>query len=171
MAQISDHKNPWRQMLLSQPASYGGIIFHVEQGGRASGRRTVVHEYPKRDKPYAEDMGRAAIRFSFSGYLVYRPGNPIYEYTSQRIRLYNALEKPDSDTLVHPVFAPGGMLVQCERYTMTESRERGGYTVFEMSFVEAGAAVAAEGAINTAANAIQKAIGVEDFWLKSLVGL
>lgn len=130
---------------MSQPASFAGIIFHVEQGGRSSGRRTVMHEYPKRDKPYAEDMGRHAIRFNVSGYLIYRPSNPMYEYTSQRQSLYEALEKPEADNLVHPVFAPGGMQVMCEKYVMTESRERGGYTQFEMQFVEAGSGVLAGG--------------------------
>jgi prophage DNA circulation protein len=170
MGQISDHRNPWRTLLLDQPASFAGVIFHLEQGGRASGRRTVTHEYPKRDKPYAEDMGRMAIRFTISGYLVYRPGNPVYEYTSQRIRLYNALEKSDSDTLVHPVFAPGGMRVQCERYSMTESRERGGYTQFDMQFVEAGEASPAIGAaVNTISNVFSKATAVDNFWLQSVI--
>lgn len=164
MGQISDHVNPWRSILIGQPASFAGVIFHVEQGGRSSGRRTVTHEYPKRDQPYAEDMGKSAVRFQMSGYLVYRPGNPVYEYTSQRVRLYNALEKPDADTLVHPVFAPGGIKVQCERYTMTESRERGGFTVFEMAFVEAGAPTPSAGFVNTVANIASMASGLESLW-------
>ena len=151
MSQISDLRNPWRDILLSEPASFRGWVFHVENGGRSSGRRVVAHEYPKRNDPYAEDMGRQARRFQFSGYLIYRPSNPLYEYTKQRVNLYNALEQDDAGPLKHPVFAPGGsgIMVQCERYSMTESRERGGYTVFEMSFVEAGTAVKAEGTSNT----------------------
>lgn len=132
-------------------------MFHVENGGRSSGRRTVVHEYPKRNSPYAEDMGLSARRFQFSGYLIYRPRkdnetNPIlYDYVSQRNKLYRALETDEAGILVHPVFAPGsGMLVMCDRYSMTESRERGGFTVFEMSFVEAGQAVSSQGtSVNT----------------------
>ncbi len=158
------HPNPWRNML-ETPASFAGIVFHVEQGARSSGRRTVTHEYPKRDTPYAEDMGRHARRFSFSGYLIYRPGNPVYEYTAQRVRLYNALEKSDSDTLIHPVFCPGGIKVQCERYTMTESKDRGGFTQFDMQFVEAGEATNASGfAQNTISNVLVKAAAVEQFW-------
>jgi len=153
VSQISDIRNPWRNILLGEQASFRGIMFHVESGGRSSGRRTVVHEYPKRNDPYAEDMGRIARRFQFSGYLVYRPGNPMYEYTSQRKQLYEALEEDDVATLVHPVFAPGGMQAMCERFSMVESRERGGYTQFEMQFVEAGTAVSAFGVSNnTSAN-------------------
>src|SRR6266436_2920739 len=141
MGQISDIRNPWRDILLGEPASFRGVIFHVDTGARSSGRRGVVHEYPKRNDPYAEDMGRMARRFQFSGYLIYRPSNPIYEYTSQRKKLYEALENDDIGRLNHPVFVPGGMQALCERYSMTESRERGGYTTFEMQFVEAGMSV------------------------------
>ena len=145
MSQISDIQNPWRNILLGEQASFRGVIFHVESGSRSSGRRGVVHEYPKRNDPYAEDMGRQARRFSFSGYLIYRPSNPLYEYTSQRKALYDALENDDIGKLVHPVFVPGGMDALCERYSMTESRERGGYTQFEMQFVESGKSVNAFG--------------------------
>lgn len=149
MGQISDIKNPWRDLLLSEQASFRGVTFHIESGSRSSGRRTVVHEYPKRNLPYSEDMGKHARRFSFSGYLVYRPmrdGEPSgssvrYNYVQQRVRLIQALEKDDAGRLVHPVFAApenGGMMVVVERYSMTEVRERGGYTQFEMTFVEAG---------------------------------
>lgn len=151
---IAKFRNPWRDIILSAPASFAGIIFHVENGGRASGRRTVVHEYPKRDDPYAEDMGKAAVRFQFSGYLIYRPDNPFYEYTAQRVRLYNALESSSGGKLVHPVFAPGGIDAQCERYSMSETRERGGYTQFEMAFVEVGKAVAAQGFAGSTASLV-----------------
>lgn len=152
MSQISDSHNPWRDVLLGEQASFRRVMFHVESGGRSSGRRSVVHEYPKRNDPYAEDMGRIARRFQFSAYLIYRPSNPLYEYVSQRKLLYEALEEDDVGTLVHPVFAPGGMQALCERFSMTESRERGGYTQFELQFVEAGKLVSAAGAsINTSA--------------------
>ncbi len=162
MSQIKDIHNPWREILLGEPASFRRVIFHVETGGRSSGRRTVLHEYPKRDEPFAEDMGRHARRFQFSGYLIYRPSNPVYEYTSQRERLYKALEAADADRLVHPVFAPGGVLAMCERFTMTESRERGGYTQFEMSFVEAGQQTSVFGtAVDTIVNIKDRATSLE----------
>lgn len=147
MAPITDIKNPWRQ-LLQTPASFRQVIFHVETGARASGRRVVLHEYPKRNDPYAEDMGRAARRFHFTGYLIYRPPpkDPYYrgagywyDYTTQRIALVHALELDEGGPLVHPVFCREGPInVLVERYSMTESRERGGYTEFDMQFVEVG---------------------------------
>lgn len=163
MSQISEFRNPWRDILLSVQASFRGQMFHVENTGLSSGRRTVVHEYPKRDKPYSEDMGRYARRFQVSGYLIYRPSNPLYVYTEQRVRLYAALEQEDAGALIHPVFCPPpGMLVMCERFSVAESRERGGYTQFEMQFVEAGTAVGALGsALNTAVKVKQAATEAE----------
>lgn len=139
MGQIADIQNPWRDRLLSIPASFRNVIFHVESGSRSSGQRTVLHEYPKRDIPYAETMGRHARRLQFSGYLIYRPLNPMYEYVSQRDLLVAALEQEDAGQLTHPVLVPNtSLLVMCERYSFTETREKGGYSQFEMSFVEAG---------------------------------
>lgn len=143
--EIKNIVNPWRTILLAQMASFRGVVFHVETGSRSSGRRTVVHEFPKRNDPYAEDMGRQARRFTFTGYLIYRPSNPRYEYTNQRKRMIEVLEENDIGQLVHPVFVPGGMQAMCERYSMSESRERGGYTTFEMSFVESGSLVVSTG--------------------------
>src|SRR4029079_12965701 len=107
MSAITNIQNPWRQILMQQ-ASFRGVIFHVDTQARASGRRTVVHEYPKRNDPYSEDMGRHARRINLQGYLIYNPSNPLYEYVSQRFALIRALEADDAGRLVHPVYAPGG---------------------------------------------------------------
>jgi prophage DNA circulation protein len=140
MGQISDIRNPWREQLLGEQASFRGVRFYTESGSRASGRRAVVHEYPKRNDPYVEDMGRHARRFSFSGYLIYRVRTPpgFAPYVQQRALLVQALEDDDIGELVHPVYAAGGTQAVCERYSMVESRERGGFTQFEMTFVEHG---------------------------------
>lgn len=168
MSQISNIRNPWRLRLLSQQASFRDVMFHVEQGGKSSGRRTVLHEYPKRDLPYAEDMGQHAVRFNFSGYLIYKPLSPNtpensvrYDYVAQRDRLVEALERADVGRLVHPVFCRNGLQVMCERYMMTESRERGGFTAFEMNFVQAGQAVPSTGVINSKASISSLAQAVE----------
>lgn len=121
---------PWRMRL--QPASYAGIVFHVEQQGRSSGRRVVLHEYPKRDNPYAEDMGRSAIRYHMTGYLI----GP--DYHVRKKALINELENSAGADLVDPYLAEPKKCI-CERYSVTESRERGGYCAFEMGFVEIGA--------------------------------
>jgi prophage DNA circulation protein len=134
MAAIRDIHNVWRDSLV--PASFRGALFHVETSGRASGRRTVLHQYPKRNEPYAEDMGREAIRWTFSGYLIHGdhgfPGNLL----SQIAILIRALETDEAGILVHPMI--GTMLVMCERYSYSDSRTKGGYVEFDMQFIEAG---------------------------------
>ena len=132
----------WRKKL--RQASFKAAPFHVEHQGRVSGRRTVLHEYPKRDDPYAEDMGRHARRYQITGYVIQRwgtqtIGNMSPDYGVARDLLISALESIGPGTLVDPYNNTiGPMLFQCERYSLTESRERGGYAQFEMAFVEAG---------------------------------
>lgn len=134
MASIRDIHNAWRDSLVI--ASFRGAQFHSETSGRRSGRRVVIHEYPKRNVPYSEDMGRSAIKWSFSGYLIQGdkglPGNVL----SQVEDLIFALEADDAGMLIHPMI--GGMLVMVENYSYSDSRTKGGYFEFDMQFVEAG---------------------------------
>ena len=134
MASIRDIRNVWRDNLI--PASFRGALFHVEVSSRSSGRRTVVHQYPKRNDPYSEDMGREAVRWQFTGYLIHGdrgfPGNVL----TQVAALIAACEADDAGVLVHPTL--GTMLVMCERYSYGDKRQQGGYFEFDMQFVEAG---------------------------------
>ncbi len=52
------------------PASFRGVPFQVEGDEATLGRRVQTHEYPNRDQPYTEDLGRATRRFQISAYLV-----------------------------------------------------------------------------------------------------
>lgn len=120
---------PWRMRLL--PASYSSVQFHVEQQGRSGGRRVVLHEYPKRDTPYAEDMGRSAFRYQMTGYII----GPSYHIGKQA--LMDVLDRSEGANLVDPYLARPLFCI-CERYSVSETRERGGYCQFEMTFVELG---------------------------------
>lgn len=119
---------PWRASLL--PASFRGAEFHVEIGAKAGGRRTVTHEYPKRDDPFGEDMGRKAKRFTVNAYIV--DG----DYIPLRDALVDACETEGSGLLVHPTM--GELLVLCDAYSVSERRERGRMCEFELTFSEAG---------------------------------
>lgn len=171
---IPKYSPPWRRRL--RTGSFKNVPFHVEQQGRSSGRRIVEHEYPLRDMPYAEDMGRHAIRYQITGYVIQAPatwtqnpnasqlatdlaqtfppqGSPdqvrfYADYMMARDLLIQALDNPLPGVLIDPynviAFLPeyGGFVsnltFMCERYTMSESRQRGGVATFEMNFVEAG---------------------------------
>ena len=77
-------------------------------------------------------MGRRAVRHRVEGYCIGK------DYLGPRDALIEALEKDGPGTLIHPLL--GQMEVMCDNYSVMESRERGGYCLFQMMFVEAGSA-------------------------------
>jgi hypothetical protein len=52
------------------PASFRGVQFAVTQTDFIGGRRQALHQYPGKDTPWAEDMGRAARRFRLRGFVL-----------------------------------------------------------------------------------------------------
>lgn len=120
--------SPWRARL--RPASFRGVPFHVEVGGRSAGRRLAFHEYPKRDTPYTEDLGRRGLAIPVTGYCI----GPYF--LDERDELLDALDAEGAGTLVHPTL--GEFLVKVGPCASQERRERGGYVEFEMQFFEAG---------------------------------
>jgi prophage DNA circulation protein len=116
----------WREQLGS--ASFRGVEFKVEMAALAGGRKTVAHEYPLRDVPFVEDLGRRARTFSIDGYVI---GS---DYLTQKERLLAALEELGPGPLVHPYY--GRRLVACTEYSMRESRDEGGMARFSLQFVE-----------------------------------
>ena len=139
ITEVAKDKTPWRQKLL--PASFRGAMFHVEMGAKESGRRIVVHEFPKKDSPYAEDMGRRARTFTVRAYIFVFPedtGIPLYQrdYTKPRDQLIDELEQADPGILQLPTIEP--MMVTVPQYRWTEEERFGGYCTFDITFVEFG---------------------------------
>jgi prophage DNA circulation protein len=140
MSSIRDIPNTkWRDELL--PASFRSAEFHVETGSKENGRRIIVHEFPKKEEPYSEDMGRAAFRFTVRGYCVAYPINTPIElyrrdYRIARNALIKELQKEGGGILQLPTLDP--VKVVCERYRLTETERLGGYCVFDMTFAELG---------------------------------
>jgi len=156
---ILDIHNPWRDALL--PAMFDGCPFYVEAGSQEGGRRIVLFEFPKRDTPYAEDMGRKATEFTVRGYCVafmYDAGlttdpnstagiySPLYmrDYRIARDILQQRLDTGGQGVLQLPNMArattgpPMTLSVVCTRYRLTEEERFGGFCTFDMSFVEFG---------------------------------
>jgi hypothetical protein len=128
---IKDIKNPWRDRY--QEAAFRNVQFFVETDARQGGRRVALHEYPKRNTPYAEDMGRKALRFLVQGYLI----GP--KYWDQKNRLIEALEKDGPGMLRLPLpYQMQDVKVMVMSYAVTEARERGGFCTVEMDFAEYG---------------------------------
>tara|TARA_R110002110_G_scaffold64634_8_gene178589 strand:+ start:138 stop:1337 length:1200 start_codon:yes stop_codon:yes gene_type:complete len=118
----------WKTRL--RPASFRGVPFKVDTMGGAGGRRLVVTEYPKRDVPSAEDMGRQGRRYTFNVYVLGE------DYEAARDKLIEALETLGSGTLVHPTI--GNIEVKAGDFSYEETKNDGGMCRFALSFVEAG---------------------------------
>ncbi|RJX35669.1 MAG: hypothetical protein C4525_03170 [Desulfarculus sp.] len=118
----------WREKL--QPASFRGAKFHVRRHGAQVGRRLVKHEFPLRDLPYNEDLGRKARSYSIEAFVIGK------DYLAPRDALLAACEEAGPGTLVHPYL--GSMQVTCEGCREEESLEDGGYARFSLTFEEAG---------------------------------
>jgi prophage DNA circulation protein len=126
--------------LLSQgllPASFRGAPFAVVNDEMGGGRRQVVHQYPGRDEPWAEDLGRAARRWRFRGFIVdgdvLFAGGPIQ---LQRALLISALEKQGSGTLTHPTL--GIVSASVLGFTIGADLGAGRMSSVEIEFVESG---------------------------------
>ena len=160
-------------------ASFRGVTFFVEASEISAGRRVVTHQYPQRDEPLTEDLGRAARVFSLSAFVL---GDDCIE---QAQALRDAIEQPGPGTLVHPEFGelqviaqPGGSM------SFDQARRR---VRFSLSFVEAGlnafpesgratqsaSREAADGLMESAIDDFAETInldGVEDFVKTALEG-
>lgn len=120
----------WLDNLLLKDASFKGISFKVEDHEAEFGRRLVPNEYPYRDTPYTEDMGRMARRYTITAYVI---GD---NYTVARDALIDAVEVGGEGILVHPYL--GTKNVICETARVRENKNEGRIAILTFSFVEAG---------------------------------
>ncbi len=112
-------------------ASYRGVSFFVESDDVATGRRVVVHEYPHRDDPYIEDLGRKANTIQVSAYVT---GTDV---EAQEASLRAACGLPGPGQLTIPL---GRYLVHCQDCSRNFNKDRLGYVAFSLSFVRDGTA-------------------------------
>jgi prophage DNA circulation protein len=117
----------WAQL---QPASFRGIGFGVVDGQARFGRRNALHEYPFRDVPWVEDLGRQSRRVHVTGFLV---GDDVI---AQRERLIAACERPGDGTLVHPTL--GKLTVALMEFSTSEKWDQGRVFQITFSFIEQG---------------------------------
>lgn len=119
-----------------KPASLGGVPFAALAVRTGAGRRNAVHEYPKRDGAWVEDMGRQARAFEIQGFLVdssvLYARRPIAE---QRHMMLNAVENFQSMTLVHPTLGEVRN-VNVLAFEMFDSVDLAGATEFRASLVQ-----------------------------------
>ncbi|WP_137972415.1 DNA circularization protein [Pseudomonas sp. F(2018)] len=149
--------------------SYRGIEFHVERADAVGGRRWLVHEYPRRDVPYAEDMGRRKKEWRLSLFVA---GD---DYDLQRDKLLAALDAPGAATLVHPYL--GRLSAVATDVSFSENTREGGVCTFEVTFTESGQQLLPATSVDTqrevgqAADACEKATERDFFDRWSVEGL
>src|SRR6516165_9107956 len=136
--EITPGKPSWRDDWIR--ATYNNAPFHCEASSRESGRRIVEHEFPKKDLPYAEDMGRHAREFTVRAYCIayQRDDGDLFtiDYTVPRDALMNALEQEGPGVL--QLNTQPSQEVVVTRYRMTEEERFGGYCTFDITFLEYG---------------------------------
>lgn len=131
-------------------ASFRGIEFKVEGHDAQFGRRQVTHEFPQRNEPYTEDLGRKAREFTVDAYLV---GD---DYPAQRNRLIAATETEGPGELVHPYL--GNMQVVCTGLRVREQSRETRICKLQLTFTEAGEAKFP----TNATDAVQSVAGAAD---------
>lgn len=118
----------WQDQL--RPGSFRGAGFEATSHSSNFGRRVANNEYPFRDLPFTQDLGRKQRKFSITCFVV---GT---DYFPQRDALRRACEREGFGTLIHPWL--GQIVVQCADCSITETAKNGGMAVFNLSFSEPG---------------------------------
>lgn len=113
-----------------QFAEFRGVPFHVSAADTMVGRRTVVHEFPMRELPFPEDMGKKASEFVVEGFLI---GD---DYLQQKDDLILALIAPGPGTLVHPSLGTLQVSLAQPGKLRESFIDRRGMVTFSLTFVE-----------------------------------
>ena len=121
----------WREKL--RPASFKGASFFIQDSSRSGGRRIAKHEFPDRDIPFSQDLGRKARAFSVEGIVL---GD---DYFEKKDALIAACEDSGAGELIHPYHSSRRVI--CETFQIREAIGEGGSARFSFSFVEEGLAV------------------------------
>lgn len=142
----------WREEKL--PGSFRGVPFEVVRDSQPAGQRTQVHEYPMRDEPYVESLGKRTKEIKVSAFVA---GDDCLQ---QRDRLLAAIEEPGAGELIHPWL--GSLMVSVTGCDYSHVRGEMGVVHFELTFVKGVAdpsypvaSVSAAAVLNGAADDVQ----------------
>lgn len=111
-------------------ASFRGFEFFVTSSQVAGGRRAIQHQYPNRETPYTEDLGREAKSYQVEGHVIGQ------DYLAAKNRLFEVFEKKGPGELIHPFY--GSLMVQVSSLNVSESIKQGAIATFSVTFLELG---------------------------------
>ncbi|MEP9372620.1 DNA circularization N-terminal domain-containing protein [Mesorhizobium sp. KR1-2] len=126
-----------------RPASFRGVSFGVLGAQKEFGRRVITHEFPLRDQPFHEDMGRHPRAFNIDAFLVGA------DVVARARRLEAALEQKGPGLLVHPYY--GALTVVALQSATTFAAFEGRVARIQIAFEETGGAAMPGGVLNTVA--------------------
>jgi len=114
----------WRDQML--PASFRGVSFLIPQASVPVGMKVQLHEFPQRDEPYAEQMGKQAQVHRLVCWII---GDDCFE---RRDKFMEAVQTPGAGELVHPWL--GRMQVKAGEAELTHDFKQGGMAAFAVTF-------------------------------------
>jgi prophage DNA circulation protein len=114
----------WRKQLL--PASFRGISFLIPRASVPVGQKGQLHEYPQRDDPYFEQLGKQAQVHTMTAWVI---GDDCFE---RRDKLLEALQTPGPGELVHPWL--GRMQVKVGDCNLSHELTAGGVVSLDLTF-------------------------------------
>lgn len=118
----------WKRGL--KRATFRGVPFHTADRSLETGRAIALHEYPKRNSPYPEDMGKEARRWHVDAYVI---GD---DYMARRDKLIAACEKPGPGSYTDHWGRSSRVAV--EKCVLRESSDEGRMAHLLLVLVEAG---------------------------------
>ena len=149
-------------------SSWRGVPFITLSADTHIGRKKAMHDYPFRDLPWIEDMGRATRKFKVTGFLI---GDDVI---NQRLALIQACEKPGPGELLHGTL--GKIIVDLLECDFLEKWDERRYFEVTMTFAQGGqriypAAVQSTAAVVASAGAAAHAASAASFISKATSAL
>lgn len=114
----------WRDELL--PASFRGISFLIPQATVPVGMKGQLHEFPQRDEPYFEQLGKQSQVHRLTVWII---GDDCFE---RRDKFLEAIQTPGAGELVHPWL--GRMQVKAGEAELTHDYQQGGMVSMLVTF-------------------------------------
>ena len=109
--------------------SFRGVPFRTVDAEIKVGRRNQINEYPQRDDPYVDDLGRRGRRYVVDAYLIGE------NYLAEREALIEAFETKGSGELIHPRY--GILKVSLDgEVGLKETPDKRGFVRISVTFVE-----------------------------------
>ena len=111
-------------------ARFRDVNFYVDSDDSGPfGRRVAIHEFPERDEPVVQDLGRNKREFTLEGYLLGA------DYINETNRLIDACEMESPGELVHPT--RGARVVKCTSMRIRNTSKKRRISYVSLSFIQA----------------------------------